>query len=326
MSSFSQYWSSYQKSGTVKQFTWVCGTERVLVEEIVQTVRQTINPSPWNFSQFVVGEDSERAIWADMGQYPIDSGRRLLIIRNAEALKSFDPLVEFIAHRTLNPRTYVLLVSGEERLTRVPSGEDGKFQYAPHLAAFGAKGNIVECRPFTQDTAKHAVAWVVSKTGMREGVAGHLLERANGDLRLVRDTCEKLSVLDSQLSLGVINSMLAERPRDTFSNSLMALDKKTALLALSRLPESEYSRTLGLLESRLDLAHMVHTMLIQQKSASEIGRAAGEKRFLVPDLLPIGKHYDAARCQAIRRALATADEALRAGARQGVLEVVVSLW
>lgn len=323
MSSFSQWWASYQKSKTVKQFTWVCGTEKVLVEEIVQTIRTELNPAPWNFSQFVVGEDSERAIWADMGQYPMDAARRLIVIRNAEKLKSFDRLTEFIGNRTLNPRTFVVLVSDEERLQRVP-GEEGKTVYAPHLAAFGTKGSIVECRAFTQDTAKHAVAWVMGKTGMREGIAGHLLERSNGDLRLVRDTCEKLSALGGTMSLGTINSMLSERPRDTFANSLMALDKKTALMALARLPETEYSRTLGLIESRLDLANMIHDMTIQQKSHGEITRAAGEKRFLVSDMAPVAKHYDANRCLMIRRVLATADEALRSGARTGVMEVVVA--
>ncbi len=324
MSSFSQWWQAYQKSGTVKQFTWVCGTEKVLVEEVVQTVRAVLNPAPWNFSQFVVGEDTDRAIWADMGQYPIDKGRRLIVIRNAESLKGYDRLTEFIGNRTLNPRTYVVLVSGEDRLNRVQGPDEGKFQYAEHLAVFGSKGSLVECRPFTQDTARHAVAWVVAKTGMRSGVAGHLLERANGDLRLVRDTCEKLAVLDGNVSMGTINSMLAERPRDTFANSLMALDKKTALLALARMPESEYSRTLGLIESRLDLARLIHDMTVQQKTPGEVSRAAGDKRFLVPDLLPVAKHYDANRCLAIRRVLATADEALRSGARVGVMEAVVS--
>lgn len=326
MSSFSQFWTTFQKSGTVKQFTWVCGTEKVLIEEVIQAVRDTVSPAPWNFSQFVVGEDSERSIWADMGQYPMDSGKRLVIIRNAERLKSFTPLTEFIGNRTLNPRTYVVLVSEEERLARVPGEEEGKTVLAPHLAAFGAKGALIECRAFTQDTAKHAVSWVVSKTGMRDGVAGHLLERSNGDLRLVRDTCEKLTALGGMLSMGTINSMLAERPRDTFANSLMALDKKTALLALKTLPEAEYSRILGLLESRLDLARMVHDMTVQQKSAGEISRAAGDKRFLVPDLTPVAKHYTSNRCQMIRRALSTADEALRQGARQGVFEALVALW
>lgn len=326
MSTFSQWWTAYQKSGTVKQFTWVCGTEHVLVEEIVQTIRAELSPAPWNFSQWVVGEDSERTIWADMAQYPIDKGRRLVVIRNAESLKSYERLTEFISNRTLNPRTYVVLVSGEDRLNRVEGPDEGKLQYAEHLAVFGSKGSLVECRPFTQDTARHAVAWVVSKTGMRDGVAGHLLERANGDLRLVRDTCEKLTVLDGHVSLANINAMLSERPRDTFANSLMALDRKTALLALARLSPNDYSRTLGLIESRVDLAGMVHDMTLQQKSPSEISRAAGDKRFLVSDLIPVAKHYDARRRLHIRRVLAMADEALRSGARVGVMEACVANW
>lgn len=325
MSNFSQWWTAYKKSQTVRQFTWLAGTERVLVEEIVDTIKKELDPAVWNYSHFVVGDDSERDIWADVSQYPIDQGKRLVVIRNAEKLKSFDRLTEFIAKRTLNPRTYLVLVSNEEKLNRVPA-EDGKTVYAPHLAVFGTKGHLVECRPFTQDTAKHAVTWVVDKTGMREGVAGHLLERANGDLRLVRDLCEKMLVLDAPMTLSNVNHMLSERPRDTFANSLMALDRKTALLALKKMPEADYSRTLGFLDSRLDLAGLVHTMLAQQKTQSEIARAAGDKRFLVGDLMPVAKHYDLRRRQNIRRVLTAADEALRQGARIGVMEAVVTQW
>lgn len=327
MSTFSQWRVGFEKTKTVRQFNYICGSESVLVEDIVRALRAELNPEPWNLSQFVVGEDSERLIWNDMNQFPMGKGNRLVLIRGAERIKNWNPLMQFMAKRSSNPRTHVILVSNEERIPRIPHPEDkDKTVLPPHLDKWGTKGHQVECRPFTQETAKHAVAWVQSKAKIREGIAGHLLDRADGDLRLVRDTCEKLAVFPGDATLTTVNGLLEQVPRDSFSDALMALDKKTALAALAEVPVSDYSRTIGFLDSRLDLAGMVHDMLAQMKNVGEITRAAGNKNFLVRDVIPVAKHYEAKRRQRIRRVLALADEALRDGATDGVLETVVAYW
>jgi hypothetical protein len=332
VTSFSQWMQALDKKPEPRQFTWICGTEQVLVEEVVDQIRGQLQPSPWNYVQLVVGEDSERMIWNEMDQYPAGNGRRLLLIRNAEALKNFSRLADFIAHRSRNPRTYVVFVSGEARLPRLEPTEAERRErkipaYVPHLTLFSSgKGYLIECRAFTQATAQHAVAWVLGKVKMREGIAGHLLERANGDLRLVRDVCKKLAVFPGEIQLSTVNGMLAERPRDNFADALLALDRKTALLALERMVPSEYSRTIGFLDARLDLAGQVHDLLLQHMTPSEIAKEVGSQRFLVPDVIPVAKHYDRARRERIRELLASVDEAHRAGASVGLLESVIALW
>lgn len=331
MASFSQFRTSFSKKPEAKQVTWLCGTERVLVEEVTQTLRRAIEPQPWNYVSMLVGDDPERAIWAEVGQYPSGDGKRLVVIRNAEKLKHPERIAEFLKTRTSNPDTYLILISNEERLARVePTEDEIRFrktpELVPHLKALTGKGWAIECRPYTQDTAKHAITWVQSKVPMRAGVAGHLLERANGDLRLVRDMCRKLAVFPSEPTITTINDMLAERPRDTFSDALLALDKKTAHMALERMSTNEYSRMIGFLDSRLDLAGMVHDMLMEHKTQTEISRAAGNKNFLIPDLMRVAKHYDVKRRLAIRKTLAMADEVLRRGTTLGVMEAVVADW
>jgi DNA polymerase III delta subunit len=329
MSTFSQWRTAHAKSG-VKQITWVCGTEQVLIEEVVRTIKDDLAPESWNYIPLSVGEDTERSIWSEIDQHPIDSGMRLVVIRNAERIKDWFRLEDWIRFRNLNPNSYLVFVSNEDRLQRLPVPEGAergtKGAIAPHIAALSGKGTAVECRPYTQATAKYAVKWVQEKAPMRDGIAGYLLDRANGDLRLVRDICEKLAVFPDDISITTVNALLSEQPRDDFSDALMALDKKTALLSLEQLPESEYSRTLGLLDSRLDLAGLVHDMQSEYKSPSQISAAAGSKAFLVKDILPVSKHYDRKRRLQIRKVLATADEALRSGNSIAVLEAVVALW
>lgn len=331
MASFWQWRTATAKEPLPRQVTWLCGTEPVLVDEVVAYIKKALAPDAWDYVPLVVGEDSERDIWATVNQHPIGSGKRLVVIRNAEMLKRLDRLPQFIKTRNTNPRTHLVFISNEEKISRTePTPEERregkKGTLAPHLAAIGTKGHVIECRPFTQSTAKYAVTWVQSKVRMREGIAAHLLNRANGDLRLVRDMCAKLALFPDQVSISTVNGMLTEQPRDSFVNALLALDRATALLALRSMSTDEYSRTIGLLDSRLDLAGLVHDMMSKHHPQYEITAAAGSQAFLVPDLMPVAKHYDAKRRLAIRRVLAVADEAMRSGNYEAVMEVIVAYW
>jgi hypothetical protein len=331
MSSFSQWRKSLVKNPDPRQITWLCGNERVLIDDVVHDIRSKLAPEPWNYRSLVVGEDSERTIWNEADQHPMGQSPRLLVIRNAEALKDWDRFIDWIKNRSHNPKTFLILVSNEERIPRTEltpeqrrHGE--KAEVLPHIAAIGTKGHVIECRPYTNATAKYAVQWVQSKVRMREGVAAHLLNRADGDLRLVRDVCTKLSVFPGEITISTISGMLIERPRDSFSDALLAMDKKTALLALKDLQPSEYSLTLGYLDSRLDLAGTIHDMQVEHRPQTEIVRAVGSQGFLVKDIILIAKHYDAKRRLTIRKMLALADEALRYGSSDGVMEAIVAFW
>jgi hypothetical protein len=142
----------------------------------------------------------------------------------------------------------------------------------------------------------------------------------------VRDTLNKLKVVNGEISLRLVDEMFEERPDDTFLNALFAMDRKTALAALREMPRSEYSRTIGLVDARLDLAGLVHDMVIAQRSSGEIARAAGNKGFLVPDMLPVAKYYDKKRRLRIRKYLATVDSYSEYGIPDGALEALVALW
>ncbi len=315
-----------------RQITWVCGSERILVEDVVTTIRRTLAPEDYNYVTLSIGEDYERDVWAALDLQPVGSGNRLVVVRNANLIQSWGSFMDWVKYRRLNPRTYVVLVSNDDRLLRdEPSPEakrrGAKPTMAPHLLSISApKGHLVECRPFTQETAPQAVLWVQAKIRVRDGVAAHLLNRANGDLRLVRDVCVKLAAFPDEITLTTINEVLSERPRETFADALIALDKKTALLALEETPPSEYGRMIGYLDSRLDLAGLVHDMQSEFKSPSEIARAAGNKGFLVKDLIPVAKHYDAARRLGIRKMMVLVDEALTGGQQASVMQALVAFW
>lgn len=320
------------KKPEIRPVTWICGTEQILIDDVLATIRKVVAPAPWNYVPLSVGEDSERDVWAEVFAYPQGPHQsRLVVVRGAERLVEPERMLAFLKRADAHSSTYLVLVSGDPSVPHQPPTEEQRHRglkgdVVGYLGALSGKGHIVECRPFTQDTVKVAVAWVVAKTGMRESIAAYLLNRANGNMRLVRDVCMKLSVFKIEITLSAVNELLSEQPRDTLVDALVAMDKKGALAALERLPATEFSRTLGLLDYQLDLAGMVHDMTAAHATSYEIARKAGNKNFLVKDLLTVSRHYDPVRRATIRQTLCAADEALRAGIRVGPLEAVIALW
>ncbi len=315
-----------------KQITWVCGDEKVLVEEVVAHIRSYLEPSPWNQTAMDASSQSTRAIKAELYQHPMGAGTRLIVIRHVDAITDWTFLTEWLPKRTLNPKTYVVLVSDEGVLPRTdPTPEERRRGAKPvlheHVELIQKRGSVIECRPFTQATAKYSVAWVQSMLPMRENVARHLIERCNFQVRLARDTCMKLKLAGvSEVAIQHINQLLEQQPRDTFTDALLSKDHKTAFAAGRTIPESEYGRIIGLLDSRLDLTGLVHDMMAQHASPGEIARAAGQQAFLVPEVLKVAKHYSSKRRLEIRKVLALADDAWRNGHTKGLLDVIVAFW
>ena len=333
MVSFNQWRKTLEKNPAPRQITWVCGEERVLVDEVVGYIKGYLGPEPWNYVSLSAAEDSERAIWNAADQHAMGTSPRLVVIRHADKLQQWDRFMNWIKERAFHPNVSLVLISEEYKVPKTePTPEERRKGVKPqpveYIAAIGAKGHVIECRPYTTATSKYSVDWVQSKVRMREGVAKHLLLRSNFDLRLVRDVCRKLAVLpkDQEITLAMVNAMLNERPRDTFADALLALDRKTALLALRDIQPEDYGRTIGYLDSRLDLAGMVHDMMSEHKAPHEIARAAGAQAWLVPDIMNVAKHYSGKRRLAQRKILAVADEAYLGGQRDGIMEMIVSFW
>lgn len=324
MSTFSQWWTSFQKNPKPRQISWVCGSEPVLVDEVVSLIRESVPVDPINLVYIDARDTSERDVWNGLRQLPFGiKATRLNIVLGAEKLKNGAAFTQYIKDRGALPRNYVIFVSDEPTLRKI--SEEKRDLWEP-LEFLKGKGSLVECRAFTSATAKYAVEWVKQKAEIRGRVAEHLLNRANGDLRIVRDTVRKLLVFPGEITLRIVSEMFEEQPADTFLGALFALDRKTAYSALEELPKSEYLRTLGLVDARLDLAGLVHDMLVSHKTSGEIARAAGSKGFLVPDMLPVAKHYNKNRRVRIRNYLALLDGYSYYGVPEGALEGLVAVW
>jgi DNA polymerase III delta subunit len=331
MSTFSAWWKSFRKTSKLRPVFFICGPERVLVEDVVSMVKTIASPKEWNYEELDAALLEERAIWPKVFTAPFgEKESRVVVVRNAHLLIHLYRLVPLLKVRK-NPMMFLVLVGDTNGVPRKPRTEEqiklGKQgDLVPGLDAMSGKGYIIECRPFTQATALTAVDWVISKVSMPPSVAGQLLNRANGDLRLVRDTLAKIRLLGLSPTMGLINELFSAQPRDSFVNALLAVDKKTALAALSRMSPQDYPQAVGQLLSSVKFAEMVNKSVAEHASDFDIAKRAGSRAFLVPDVKPVARFYNKKRVSEILTALADADDVLRRGQTTGVLEMLVTRW
>lgn len=332
MTLFHRWRLDLSKNAAPKQITWVCGEEPVLVGQVVQQIQTYLGADQWNTVRIDASAGSTRLLRAELYQHPIGSGARLIVVRHAEAIEDWAFFLEWLPKRSHNPKTHVVFVSDEESIPKIePTPEErrrGAKAHPPeHIDAITRRGKVIECRSFTNATAKYAPAWVQSMMPMREGVAKHLMERANFQVRLARDTCMKLRMAGiEEATVSHVNQLLEQQPRDTFVDALLARDHKTAFQAARTIPADEYGKLIGQLDSRLDLTGLVHDMMIEHSKPGDIARAAGKQAWLVPEIIPVAKHYNSKRRLELRKVLALVDAAYRSGQTKGLLDVIIAFW
>lgn len=324
MATYSQWRRSADLQGASRA-TWVCGSERILVEEVVDVTRaQTHDGNISHATTFHAGSGPDRDIWDTANQHDLRAHIKLVIVRDAEKIKRWEPLGEWLNTMRSTPKVHLLFVSNDPDYFVVDKVKKSK-TLQPYAELLRAKtrrvAQIVRCSPLNE---ADAIAWARRRAPqLDEEMARYLLTRTGGNLWVTGAVCGKLFLFPGLVGKNVINQLCGEAPSGTFVEALLMMRKPEAFLALETLSESEYGMVLGLLDSRLDMLAMLN-----HAARSGYGNRDVQQLpvFLVQQFMPIAKHYDEARCLHIRRVLAVVDSAYRSGARGGLMEALVALW
>lgn len=314
-------WRTAADKGEVRRVTWVCGEQVVLVEEVVDTIRDLLKASDLDFVSLVAGEDPDREIWAAAHQFPMVPGaNRLIQVRNAERVKRWEPLEEWIAASRTLPNSFLLFISRDPDIP--VTSVEGKKVPKPWIEAMRApKGHVVRC---AMPNEHDATAWAKRRGPLDEEMARYLLTRAGGNLALAASVCAKLNLCDARVpGPKVIDELCREVPTDQFVESVLLLKKRDALLAAAGMDARDYRRAILTLDHRLDLLATLNRAL---RTGQTVRDLVGVPPFLVRQFWPVAKHYDERRCLYNRQLLAVVDSAHKIGARDGVLEAIVALW
>lgn len=323
MGSYAQ-WRVAADRGEVRRVTWLCGDQRVLIEEVVTTIRGLLQVNDLDHVTITASPASVQQIWAAANQYPLTPGaNRLIVIRDADTITSWTPLYRWMAATRTLPGVYLLLVSNATDLPHTPAEGRRRGTLAPHVEQIQTKRRLGQTIRCTQPSETDAIAWVRRRCQLDTEIAAYLLGRCRGELSTAAAVCAQLALFDTAtLGRATIDQLCPLAPPDSFSDALIAGDKPQALAALAALAEQERGACLALLASRLDLLAALWKATRAGQGAHEI---TGLPAYLVRQYLPHAKRFDPQRCAYIRQVLAVVDDAHRSGARVGVLEMLVAL-
>lgn len=327
MSTFSQWYKERQKGKDPRQVYWLCGSEPPLIEYIIGVTKKFVE-SKFEYVEYVpMLYSTDKEFWDEVYQSVFEDAAKIVVLRGAEKLKRPEQIQEFVATRNLRKNTYLIFVSNEENAPKVAKTDDPGMELPSWLKCLTSpKGQVIECKPFTEATAPVAIDWVKGQVSLQSGVAAHILNRADGDLRLVRDVCVLLRAMPGEPTISTVNELIDQVPRTGFVDALIRGDKSEALEALRSIPSSDYRRVLALLDSRIDLVQLIHTGLSSHLSRGEISRSAGKQGFLVPEYLDYAKGYSVSRVQEVRDLILFFDRLAQKSGKTGMMEAMVAQW
>ncbi len=323
MATFAQ-WRAAADKGEIRRVTWLCGDQRVLVEEIVAEIRTALKVTPVDHVVLSAREVATREIWAAANQYPLEPGaNRLLVIRDAEAITRWEPLTAWLDNCRLLPGVHLVFVSNETDVAYVGAQGRRKGALRPHLEAIQNKrrvGQVVRC---TLPNEADAIAWVRRRSRLDVEMASHLLNRAGGKLATVAAVCDMIALFDGSPGPATLDALCEPAAPDCLADKLLAGDKPAALHALAVTDPGDYGAVIGLLASRIDLLASLWKHTRAGQSPRDITHLPV---FLVRQYHPYARDYPPSRCAYARQVLAVVDDAYRTGARTGLMEALIALF
>lgn len=323
MAGFTQ-WRSWAAKKDIRKVTFICGDEPFLVERVVEDIRSIVAPPTTDYIVHEAGSVIDSAIWVEALHAPLDpQASRLVVVRSAERFQDWAFLSQWLLITKNSTSVYIVFVSNESDFPTVLADNGKDYIPAEYIQVIQSKGRVVKCSlPSEEDLAN----WLVDEYALSYESADFLVRHASGNLHSMINVCRKAKVFNASPKPAVIAQLCAEESHDSFVDSLILLDKKSALLAIKDLDEDAYSRQIGMLDSRLELIQDLSAMNSKHMGLREMCGEPGMKPFLVRKFLPCVKRYNDSKIAYCRKLLVVMDHAIQTGARRGVLETLVAMW
>lgn len=320
MPSYSQWRTSADK-GQVAKVTWVCGDQRVLVEEVVDETKAILQVTEFDYVPLWAESDSELSIWDAVYQFPLEpDAKRLILVRQADKIKNWKPLEKWLQDSKNISSNHLMFVSDE---IGYPMSLEEEPEYPEFFELIRKRGKVVKC---SMPNPAEVISWIKRNSTFTDYSASFLFDRCGSDLSAVSNVCKKSKMFKADPGSQVITQLSEEYASQSFSDCLIYLNKKAALLDLPNIPESDYSKIIGQLYSRLDMLQVLHRAAPNFNTTRELSEATGLKMFLVSKYVQAAKAYDKTKISNCRNILTVVDDAVQRQATEGAMELLVSLW
>lgn len=313
MATFLQWHRLHFDQTEHKRVYWLCGPERRLVEETIDAIRARVAPHDMEYAYLQAGSVKDKEIWAHANQYPMDPmAKRLVLVREAEKIKAWDPFTDWIDSRHI-PQVTLIFISNEIDF----DSEKG------HIARIAKSGRLVKCGPLNEGDA---VAYLrLRMPTLDTALAKMLLARVGGDVSVAANCLDKCKYLTSVADERTLKALTTPSPAERFVSSLIAMKKIEALEAAAATAPDDYSMQVGSLDYRLEMLSVLNRAMRRHQSLRDMPLLK-DKQWLIKELQPHARFYDRQRVERCVGVLALVDSALQRGERTGVLETLVANW
>jgi DNA polymerase III delta subunit len=307
MATFIQF---VKKHPARKNWYYVCGEEKLLVEDVVRMVVEMFDPDPRAFSVLDVKDSVGEAMATLASDTPFPT--KTVVLRNGQLLVEWDKI-----HRLLNDRLRLLIVTDE----RNPKTTEP--QYRP----FVEKGQYVECGKM--DRPERMFDYVAHYLPpLEEGSVQYLVDRYEEDFPSLRNIVQQLRLFPA-VTGRLVKTLTEVGGAVTFATVLISGGKKEAVRSLPRVPRTEdLVSVLRSLERELVREMFVVDALRQGLRGYDLYQNAGVPRWSLPHLLErIDKeHVDLDLVQRRIRLVAQTALLVDRGETLGVLERLLFHW
>lgn len=305
--------------GALRKVYWLCGSERVLVEESVDLLRRLIYPADMDYMALDAGAVPEREVWAAINQFPMDTNAvRMVLIRRAEKLQQWDRFMLW-ADDLRTTQTYVVFVSSDSEFPLHP--ESGEL--ADHMKLIKEKGKPIRCARLSE---KDMTEYVRSQIRITDPGMLVLLQRTECDSLSVVNFLRKVNLFDSYVTDKTVKALCAESVTQSFASSLIARNKPKAYRAAELSSRSDINKILGLLELKLNQLGVLSRGFRQHRSISSMVREDQLPVYAVEELKPLVKDYPLDKIKSCMAVIRLVDELASQGVDEDVLTTLVALW
>jgi DNA polymerase III delta subunit len=313
-------WRNYAAKNDVAKITYVCGDQSALIELVLDDIKNILQVPVTDY--VIVDASSSSNIWELASQYPLDpNSNRLVIVRQAEKVTSWNELSEWLAHSRSNPKNFIVFCSNQSDAQAI-FAKGKRVSYAEHIELIRAKGKFIRC---SQPNEDDLVKWCQSYN-LTEASAEYLIQRTSGDTSAMLSVLKKVKIWKGSPNAKAIELLCQEQALESLADYIILGEKRTAFTALKSIQTTEYAKVISRLDSRLDYMADIHRCQLRRMYDVDIASTTGIKIFLIKKFKSVAKEYDYKKVKYRRQLITVMDSAISDGATTGVMESLITLW
>jgi DNA polymerase III delta subunit len=294
-----------------KRLVYICGKERLLVNEVLKAEMASRNVSDLGLIKLDGAKDSIVNIDTELKQY--GNNNRLILLKNADQIKDFSFVIKW-TNLTHMRKTSLICVGNEV----FPQTKEDR--YRPFIEKRDS-GKFIECKELSLEQTLELIAM---KGSFTHDARNALYVACGGNLSKILNEIEKLNYLGKTITKELVDEFVNVSINDNFVNKLF--ERTYTLDMVSLIQEKDIPLIIAGIEYYLLNMLLIIKYRSNDRGFKDIASISGVPLFLVNKLFFLCKGVSEATILRRIKLLANLDVSYRKGNIVGALERFLILW